>query len=146
MDFRHLWKVVGEGITLTFLSLPWVTPQISTTKINISIEIYQKSSYFSIEIEKNIQKSRKITKVSTSLKKSRSRPKSTILAELIEISQLSRLTFENRRDCPSCRDHLLKTVEIESLNRYHVETNRDPQGYLKGQKGLKMYLKGINIS
>ncbi len=25
LDFRHLWKVVGEGFTLTFLSLPWVT-------------------------------------------------------------------------------------------------------------------------
>ncbi len=64
----------------------------------------------------------------------------------IEISWLSRLTFENLRDCPSCQDQLLKTVEIESLDRDHVETNRDPQGYLKGQKGLKMYLKGINIS
>ncbi len=25
LDFRHLWKVVGEGFTLTFLSLAWVT-------------------------------------------------------------------------------------------------------------------------
>ncbi len=25
LDFRHLWKVVGEGFTLTFLSLLWVT-------------------------------------------------------------------------------------------------------------------------
>ncbi len=25
LDFRHLWKLVGEGFTLTFLSLPWVT-------------------------------------------------------------------------------------------------------------------------
>jgi hypothetical protein len=25
LDFRHLWKVVGEGFTLNFLSLPWVT-------------------------------------------------------------------------------------------------------------------------
>jgi hypothetical protein len=25
LDFRHLWKVVGESFTLTFLSLPWVT-------------------------------------------------------------------------------------------------------------------------
>ena len=23
LDFRHLWKVVGEGFTLTFISLPW---------------------------------------------------------------------------------------------------------------------------
>jgi hypothetical protein len=84
------------------------------------IEINQKSSYFSIE--KNIEKSRKITKVSTSLEKSWSPPKSTVLAELIEtksrylnldrdiwivetnfwkpsrLSIMSRSTFENRRD------------------------------------------------
>ncbi len=59
--------MVGEGFTLTFLSLHSDPPQISTTKINILIEIYKKSSYFSIEIEKKIEKSTKITKVSTSL-------------------------------------------------------------------------------
>ena len=26
LDFRHLWKVVGEGFTLTFLCLPWASP------------------------------------------------------------------------------------------------------------------------
>ena len=26
LDFRHLWKVVGEGFTLTFISLPWASP------------------------------------------------------------------------------------------------------------------------
>ncbi len=26
LDFRHLWKVVGEGFTLTFLYLPWASP------------------------------------------------------------------------------------------------------------------------
>jgi hypothetical protein len=26
LDFRHLWKVVGERFTLTFLCLPWASP------------------------------------------------------------------------------------------------------------------------
>ena len=26
LDFRHLWKVVDEGFTLTFISLPWASP------------------------------------------------------------------------------------------------------------------------
>jgi hypothetical protein len=81
LDFRHLWKVVGEGFTLTFLNLPWASPdhlpQISTIKVNIAIEICEKSSYFSIEIETKIEKSTKITNVSISIEKSRSRPKST---------------------------------------------------------------------
>jgi hypothetical protein len=62
--------VVGEGFTLTFLSLHSDPPQISTTKINISIEIYEISSYFSIEIEKkmrNPQKSQKSRQVLISL-------------------------------------------------------------------------------
>jgi hypothetical protein len=25
LDFRHLWKVVGEGFTSTFLYLPWAS-------------------------------------------------------------------------------------------------------------------------
>jgi hypothetical protein len=48
----------------------------------------------------------------------------------IEISRSSRLTFENRRDYPSRRDWLFFGVEIESLDRDHVETNRDPQAYI----------------
>ena len=34
LDFRHLWKVVGEGFTLTFLSLPWVTFRPTTDFYN----------------------------------------------------------------------------------------------------------------
>ncbi len=78
------WVKVLHWLFLAYLGLHSDPPQISTTKINISIEIYQKSSYFSIEIEKNIEKSRKITKVLTSLEKSWSRPKSTVLAKLIK--------------------------------------------------------------
>ncbi len=42
----------------------------------------------------------------------------------IEISRSSRLTFENRWDYPSRRDWHFFGVEIESLNRDHVETPR----------------------
>ncbi len=34
LDFRHLWKVVAEGFTLTFLSLPWVTFRPTTDFYN----------------------------------------------------------------------------------------------------------------
>jgi hypothetical protein len=34
LDFRHLWKVVGEGFTLTFQSLPWVTFRPTTDFYN----------------------------------------------------------------------------------------------------------------
>ena len=34
LDFRHLRKVVGEGFTLTFLSLPWVTFRPTTDFYN----------------------------------------------------------------------------------------------------------------
>ena len=91
----------------------------------ISIEIFVKIHYFSVEIEtksRNPHKSLIITKISTSLDKSRSWPKSTVLAKLIEtksrfldldreilivetnflklsrFSQLSRLTLFWRRD------------------------------------------------
>ena len=106
----------------------------------ISIEIFVKIHYFSIEIEKysrNPQKAQIITKVSISLEKSRSRLKSKALTKLIEtksrnldldrdfsivetnfwkpsrFSRPSRLILFGRRD----RD----------LDRDHVETNRDPQ-------------------
>ena len=102
LDFRHLWKVVFKVLPwlfLAYLGLHSDPPQISTTKINISIEIYQKSSYFSIE------KSRKITKVSKNLdldQKVHSWLSSSSLNRdisiSIKISRLSRLTFENRRD------------------------------------------------
>ncbi len=46
----------------------------------------------------------------------------------IKISQSSRLTFWNCRDFLDRRDLLFFGVEIESLDRDHVETNRDPQG------------------
>ncbi len=47
----------------------------------------------------------------------------------IEISWSSRLTFWNCRDFLGRRDWLFFGVEIESLDRDHVETNRDPQAY-----------------
>ena len=34
LGFRHLWKVVGEDFTLTFLSLPWVTFRPTTDFYN----------------------------------------------------------------------------------------------------------------
>ncbi len=45
----------------------------------------------------------------------------------IEISRSSSLTFWNCRDFLGRRDWLFFGVEIESLDRDHVETNRDPQ-------------------
>ncbi len=44
----------------------------------------------------------------------------------IEISRSSRLTFWNCRDFLDCWDQPFSSVEIGSLNRDHVETNRDP--------------------
>ncbi len=87
-------------------------------------EIYQKSSYFSIEIEKNIEKSRKITKVSTSLEKSRSRLKSMVLANLIETK--SRLTFENRQDYPSRRDCYFLASRSRSRSRPRRDKSKPP--------------------
>ena len=52
---------------------------------------------------------------------------STDFSILIEISRSSRLTFWNCRDFLGRRDRLFFGVEIESLDRDHVETNRDPQ-------------------
>jgi hypothetical protein len=43
-------------------------------------------------------------------------------------SRSSRLTFWRCRDFLDCRDSLFGNVEIESLDRDHVETNWDPQG------------------
>ncbi len=40
----------------------------------------------------------------------------------------SRLTFWRCWDFLECRDSLFDDVEIESLDRDHFETNRDPQG------------------
>ena len=102
------------------------------------MEIYQKSSYFSIEIEKNIEKSRKITEISISLEKSRSRLKSTGLANLIETKSrnldldqdfsIIETNFLNCQDFLDRRDWYFFGVEITSRSRRdHVETNRDPQ-------------------
>ncbi len=126
LDFRHLWKVVGEGFTLTFISLPWAfphhLPQISTTKINIPIEIYQKSSYFLIEIEKNIEKSRKITKVSICLEKSRSRLKSTVLADLIETKSRN---LDLDQDFSIVETNFLKLSRLSIMSRLILFWRRD---------------------
>ncbi len=50
----------------------------------ISIEIFVTIHYFLVEIKKKIKKSTKITNNHKYLDKSRSRPKSTVLAKLIE--------------------------------------------------------------
>ncbi len=47
-----------------------------------------------------------------------------VLANLIETK--SRLTFENRQDYPSRQDWYFFGFEIDSLDRDHVEKNRDP--------------------
>ena len=101
------------------------------------MEIYQKSCYFLIE--KNIKKSGKITKVSISLEKSRSRPKSTVLAKLIE----TKSRFLNLdRDISIVETNFLKLSRFSlplrlilfwrrdrDLDQDHVETNQDPQAY-----------------
>ncbi len=89
----------------------------------ISIEIFVKIHYFSVEIEKKIEKSTKITNNHKNLDKSRSRPKSTVLAKLIETK--SRLTFWNCQDFLDHRDFL----DRRDWPFFGVETNRDPQGY-----------------
>jgi hypothetical protein len=48
----------------------------------------------------------------------------------IETSQLLRQAFWNCRDCLDRLFLLFSSVEIESLDRGHVETNRDPPGLL----------------
>jgi len=61
----------------------------------------------------------------------------------IEISQLSRPTFCNCWDFLGCRDLLLPSVEIETLDQDHVKTNWDPQAYI----GYSMTtLKSANIT
>ncbi len=129
---------------LAYLGLHSDPPQISTTKINILIEIYQKSSYFLIKIKKNIEKSRKITKVSTGLKKSQSRPKSTVLAKLISIVEtnflkLSRFSRPSRLTLFWCRDQ-------ESRSRPRRDKSRPPC-LVKSQYFLsKSYFKNISSS
>ncbi len=138
LDFRHLWKVVFKVLPwlfLAYLGLHSHPPQISTTKINISIEIYQKLSYFSIEIEKNIEKSRKITKVLTSLKKSWSQLKSMVLANLIETKSR---TLNLDQDFSIVKTNFWKPSRLSITSRLilfwrrdrdrdHAETNQDPQ-------------------
>ena len=61
----------------------------------------------------------------------------------IEISQLLRPTFCNCWDFLGCRDLLLPSVEIETLDQDHVKTNWDPQAYI----GYSMTtLKSANIT
>ena len=91
LDFRHLWKVVGEGFTLTFISLPWASP--TTFHRFLQLKKISRSRYIknqvisrsrSRKISRNPQKAQIITKISISLEKSRSRLKSKALAKLIE--------------------------------------------------------------
>jgi hypothetical protein len=124
LDFRHLWKVVGEGFTLTFLSLPWVTFWPTTDLYNWNKYLAQDILKIKLFLDRDREKYWEIQKNHKSLDKSQK------ISISIKISRLSRLTFENCRDCPSCRDQLLKTVLIESLDWDHVKTNRDPQGYI----------------
>ena len=142
LDFRHLWKVVGEGFTLTFISLPWASP--TTFHRFLQLKKISRSRYIKNQVISR-SRSRKISRYpeksqkSISLEKSRSRLKSKVLANLIEtksrnldldrdfsiletnfckpsrFSRPSRLIFFGRRD----RD----------LDRDHVETNQDPQAY-----------------
>jgi hypothetical protein len=106
----------------------------------ISIKIFVKIHYFSIEIEKysrNPQKAQIITKVSICLEKSRSRLKSTVLANLIETK--SRY-LDLDRDFSIVETNFWKPSRLSitsrlilfwrrdrDLDRDHVETNRDPQ-------------------
>jgi hypothetical protein len=64
-----------------FWSTKWKQIGLGT---KISIKIFVKIHYFSVEIEKKIKKSTKITNNHKNLDKSPSRPKSTVLADLIE--------------------------------------------------------------
>ncbi len=86
------------------------------------MEIYQKSSFFSIEMEKNIEKSRKITKVSTSLKKSRSRLKSTGLANLIETKSRN---LDLDRDFSIVETNFLKLSRFSRPSRLILFWRRD---------------------
>ncbi len=49
--------------------------------------------------------------------------------KIIETSRLSRLRFWKCRDFLDCWDQPFSIVKIESLDRDHVETNRDPHAY-----------------
>ncbi len=47
----------------------------------------------------------------------------------IETSQLSRLWFWKCQDFLNCRDRPFSSIKIESIDRDHVNTNRDSQAY-----------------
>ena len=101
-----------------------------------SIEIIWLFHYFSIEIEKysrNPQKAQIITKISICLEKSRSRLKSTGLANLIKTKSRN---LDLDRDFSIVETNFLKLSRLilfwrrdRDLDRDHVETNRDPQPY-----------------
>ena len=50
---------------------------------------------------------------------------------LIETSQSSRQAFWSCQDFLDRQDKLFDSVQIKSLDRDHLKTNRDPQAYLK---------------
>ncbi len=105
--------------------------EISTRNLDEKI---QKSMHFSIEIETNCREMPKFSDLDEFLDLDRDFLVWTLMSRLnqeisTEISWSSRLTFENRQDYPSRRDWYFFGVEIESLDRDHVETNRDPQAY-----------------
>jgi hypothetical protein len=97
---RQLWKVTSFHRCLL---VKWI-------KSSNLIEIYENYSYFSIEIFGSGWWCRDKIKISRSWS--------------------SRLTFWNCWDFLDRRDWLFFGVKIESLDRDHVETNRDPQGYV----------------
>ncbi len=61
------------------------------------------------------------------------------------VFELSRCRFSNCRKNLDCRDVLFQTVEIETLDRDTIETNRDPQGYYKHKIKSVQNCKVANI-
>ena len=68
LDFRHLWKVVGEGFTLTFISLPWASP--TTFHRFLQLKKISRSRYIKNQVISR-SRSRKISRSPEKSQKSR---------------------------------------------------------------------------
>ncbi len=90
----------------------------------ISIEIFVKIHYLSVKIEKKIEKFTKITKISNSLEKSWSWPKSTVLAKLIETK--SRF-LDLDRDISIVETNFLKLSRFSRPSRLTLFWRRDQE-------------------
>ncbi len=97
----------------------------------ISIEIFVKIHYFSVEIEKKIEKSTKITNNHKNLDKSWSRPKIMVLAKLIKI-KLRFLDLD--REISIVETNFLKLLRFSGPSRLTLFWRRDRESWLRPRR------------